>query len=164
MRKETLKWVIPNSEWAETFLELQSASDGSALQYLSDIMENTFTKDERMKYTAIRYLVECLLCLNISVTEMENGEIEHDSGIDEQYRNLMLKLIDICEASRIKYVMYHEFGNRFITSKKNYDAYIRNASHILNLSKFPSEEAELQYLIANWNISESQIKILENLD
>lgn len=160
MTKETLKWIIPNPEWAKTFLELQSASDESALQYLADMMENTFTKDDRMTYTAIRYLVESLLCLNVAVVEMETGSIEHDSYIDRQYRDLMGKLIDICKASEItRYVIYHEFENRFVTTERNYNAYIRNASKVLNVSKFPSDEAVQQYLISNWNLDKSQILI-----
>lgn len=95
----TRKLTIPNKDWAKAFIELQKASDESALQCLYDEMENTFSHSERLKYLGIRKLVDSLLALNITMIEMEVGEIEYDSVIEECYRTLMQKLTEIAEES-----------------------------------------------------------------
>ena len=59
-----------------------------------------------------------------------------------------------------RYVMYHEFDKRYLTSEQNYTAHIRNASIIIDMSKFDSDEAAVQYLIDNWKISKSQVRVL----
>ena len=91
------EFVMPNKQWARTYLELQQASDESALQYLSDIMENTFSREERNKYFALRHLVDSLLELNLVVIEMETGAIEYISEIDGCYRHLSGVLYMLCE-------------------------------------------------------------------
>lgn len=59
-----------------------------------------------------------------------------------------------------RYVIYHEFGKRYLTSEQNYTAYIRNASIIIDISKFDSDDAAVQYLIDNWKIGKSQVRVL----
>ena len=58
-----------------------------------------------------------------------------------------------------RYVIYNEFGRK-LTNETNYNAQIRNASQIIDISKFNSDEAAKQYLIDNWKLLESQIKII----
>ena len=97
--REPRKLIIPNKQWAKAFLELREDSDESALQYLCDQMENAFSHDERLDYIGIRGLVYSLVSLNRTMIEMEIGEIEYDSTIEECYRNLMSKLSEIAEYS-----------------------------------------------------------------
>lgn len=59
-----------------------------------------------------------------------------------------------------QYIMYHEFGRRKLTTKNNYERPIRNASMILDMSKFVSDESAKQYLTANWNLLDKQIEII----
>ena len=58
-----------------------------------------------------------------------------------------------------RYVIYNEFGRK-LTTETNYNAQIRNASQIIDINKFNSDEAAKQYLIDNWKLLESQIKII----
>lgn len=58
------------------------------------------------------------------------------------------------------YVIYHEFGRRKLTNQLNYNTCMRNASQIIDMSSFNSDEAAKQYLIDNWNLLESQIEII----
>lgn len=59
------------------------------------------------------------------------------------------------------YVIFREFGRRRLTTESNYNAYIRNASKIIDMSNFASDESAKQYLIDNWKLLESQIKIID---
>ena len=92
-------FIIPDADWAKTFLELEEHGDYQALFYLSDIMENTFVRWQRLKYIAIRKLVEALLELNHIVMLMENDEIQMDSIIEDAYHSLMARLASIAEES-----------------------------------------------------------------
>lgn len=96
---EPRKLIIPNKQWAKAFLELREASDESALQCLCDEMEDTFSRDERLDYIGIRGLLYSAIYLNSTMLEMEIGEIEYDSTIEECYRDLMTKLSEIAEYS-----------------------------------------------------------------
>lgn len=96
---EPRKLIIPDKQWAKAFLELRETSDESALQCLCDEMENTFSRDERLDYIGIRSLVYSAIALNRTMIEIEIGEIEYDSTIEECYRNLMNKLSEIAEYS-----------------------------------------------------------------
>lgn len=63
-----------------------------------------------------------------------------------------------------KYVIFHEFGRRRLTSEQNYSALIRNASQIIDVSNFASDESVKQYLINEWKLFEHQIIIADDLD
>lgn len=97
--QEPYSIVIPNKEWAETFLEFIRNGDDLALNYLDDVFENTFDREQRLKYTVIRNLVAGLLHLNKVVIDMEFGCVEFNSQIDEAYRQLVNALIEIAEVS-----------------------------------------------------------------
>ena len=88
---------VPNKEWAETYLKLLDTDVNSALQYLSDAMENSFDRDNRIKYLALRKYVDALVALTVVVTEMEIGEIEYLSEIVDRYNHLMYALELMCE-------------------------------------------------------------------
>ena len=60
-----------------------------------------------------------------------------------------------------QYVIYHEFGKRKLTTESNYNTCIQNASRIIDVSNFASDESAKQYLIDNWKLLESQIIIIE---
>lgn len=59
-----------------------------------------------------------------------------------------------------QYVIFHEFGRRRLTTEQNYNTCIRNASRIIDMSNFASDESAKQYLIDNWKLLEKQIKII----
>lgn len=59
-----------------------------------------------------------------------------------------------------KYVIYHEFGRRKLTSEENYNTCMQNASKIIDMSNFASDESAKQYLIDNWKLLDNQIKII----
>ena len=59
-----------------------------------------------------------------------------------------------------KYIIFHEFDRRKLTNEQNYNAVIRNASQIIDMGNFASDESAKQYLIANWNLLENQIIII----
>lgn len=84
--------AVPNETWAEQFIEFRRHGDDIALQHLSDVFENEFTKDQRLKYTAIRRLVDSLLELNAVVAMMEWAEIPEDKVIMDAYATLMDRL------------------------------------------------------------------------
>ena len=95
--------IIPNPEWARTFIKFQQRSDSDALSYLDDVFEDNFNREERLKYKAIRNLVYGLIHLNTSITEFEADETE-DLSYDQQlivdgYRSLMQLLLEIAEHS-----------------------------------------------------------------
>lgn len=59
-----------------------------------------------------------------------------------------------------KYVIFHEFNRRKLTTEQNYNTCMRNASKIIDMSNFASDESAKQYLIDNWKLLDSQIKII----
>lgn len=59
-----------------------------------------------------------------------------------------------------KYVIFHEFGRRKLTTEENYNTVFQNASKIIDMSNFASDESAKQYLMDNWKLLESQIKII----
>lgn len=59
-----------------------------------------------------------------------------------------------------KYIIFREFDRRKLTNEQNYNAVIRNASQIIDMGNFASDESAKQYLIANWNLLENQIIII----
>lgn len=97
---ETVDFIIPNKEWAEKFLELRENSDIDGLDYLCDIMENDFNRYNRLKYVAIRRLVDSLIPLNHVIYLMEMDEIPVNRAIEASYRNLMHELVEIAEKSQ----------------------------------------------------------------
>lgn len=96
----TANLIIPNKQWAKAFLEFRTHGDDQALLYLSDAFENAFNRYQRLQYTAIRNLVDSLIPLNKIVALMEMDEIPTDSVIEESYRNLMQRLIEIADESQ----------------------------------------------------------------
>lgn len=92
--------TIPNVDWAKTFLEFREHGDDQALLFLDDVMENTFNRWQRLKYTAIRRLVRALVDLNHIVVLMEMDEIPYESVIEEAYRNMMRRLCEVAENSQ----------------------------------------------------------------
>ena len=58
-----------------------------------------------------------------------------------------------------KYVIYHEFNRRKLTTEENYNTCMCNASKIIDMSNFESDESAKQYLITNWKLSDEQIII-----
>lgn len=89
--------MIPSKEWAKTFLEFKEHGDNDALSYLYERMENTFVNHQRLKFFAIRKLVESLLSLNDLVFMMEMDEITSNSTIVEAYSNMMQELTELAE-------------------------------------------------------------------
>ena len=154
--------LIPNKEWAANFLEFQEKGDDMALNYLNDMFEDNFDRDQRLEHKAIRGLVYGLINLHDSITEMEFGQFEKHEVIEGCYTVLMQQLIKIALISRSMpvYVIYNEFGMRKLTDEDNYNSRIQNASKITDVSKFDSDEAVKQYLITNWKLLENQIKII----
>lgn len=59
-----------------------------------------------------------------------------------------------------KYVIFHECGRRKLTNQANYNTYMRNASQIIDVSNFASDESVKQYLMNEWNLLENQIEII----
>ena len=98
--KETMDLCIPKLEWAETFLEFREHDgDDSALLYLMDTMENSFNRDMRLRFAAIRRLVDSAYALNYVISMMENDEIPFDTEIEEAYRKLMQKLDSLARSA-----------------------------------------------------------------
>lgn len=56
-----------------------------------------------------------------------------------------------------RYVIYKEFGELRMTDEINYNAYIRNASRVINLCKFSSVDDVIHYLTTNWSLTADQI-------
>ena len=84
---------IPRIEWAYNFVKFRQCNgDDSALVYLMDVMENTFGRDARLRFTAIRRLVDAAYALNCVIALMEYDEIATNSTIEESYRNIMQEL------------------------------------------------------------------------
>ena len=63
-----------------------------------------------------------------------------------------------------KYVIYREFGKLRLTNEPNFNAYICNASQVIDVNNFKDAEAVKQYLINEWKLLPSQIIIVENSD
>jgi hypothetical protein len=63
-----------------------------------DAMENTFERYNRLRYMAIRRLVDSLYALNYVIAQMEYDEIPLDPVIEECYRKLMDRLTEIAKA------------------------------------------------------------------
>lgn len=97
---ETADLIIPNKTWCRNFLEFRQHSDLDALSYLANIMEDTFNHDQRLKYIAIRRLVDSLLNLNFVIFLMEQDEIPVNTVIEEAYCNMIAELTKIAEESQ----------------------------------------------------------------
>lgn len=97
---DTADLMIPNKEWCSTFLKFKENSNLDALSYLANIMEDTFNHNQRLRYVAIRRLVDSLLHLNFIVFLMEQDEIPVNTVIEEAYRNMMAELTKIAEESQ----------------------------------------------------------------
>ena len=50
VEEECYSFRIPNKTWAKTFLEFREHGDDQALNYLDEVMENTFNREQRLKY------------------------------------------------------------------------------------------------------------------
>jgi hypothetical protein len=90
-------FIIPNAEWRDTFLEFREHGDDQALLYLCDTFENNFNRYFRLKYKAIRSLVDALMPLNRIMELMESDEIPMNNTIETAYRNLMQLLVEVAE-------------------------------------------------------------------
>ena len=60
----------------------------------------------------------------------------------------------------MNYVIYHEFGKRKLTTQDNYDAIIQDASKVVDLSNFASDESAKEWLVSNTWAAENQIIII----
>ena len=58
-----------------------------------------------------------------------------------------------------KYVIYHEFNRRRLTTEENYNTCMRDESKIVDMSNFESDESAKQYLITYCKLSDEQIII-----
>lgn len=90
--------IIPK-EWANNFLKFQQNGDDIGLYYLDDVFEDNFNREQRLEYRNIRRLVRSLIDLNSIVIDMEYGYIRFDAVIEESYRSLIQRLIEIAENS-----------------------------------------------------------------
>lgn len=97
--KEYMNLCIPRVEWAKTFLEFCENGDDQALLYLCDVMENTFNRTERLRFKAIRDLVDAALALNRIVALMEYDEIPMNLVVEEAYRNIMGELHSLARSA-----------------------------------------------------------------
>lgn len=89
---------IPNKEWAQEFLTNLEYGHDTALRHLSDVFEDNFTLQERLKYYELRYIVESLVCLNKVIASMEL-EGPENAKLRSAYELLIEELVDIAEKS-----------------------------------------------------------------
>lgn len=59
------------------------------------------------------------------------------------------------------YILYYSFGKLKMTKQQNYSAYILNEGQVVDMSSFKDAQSAKQWLIDNWKLLESQIKIIE---
>ena len=58
-------------------------------------LENSLDRNGRLRFIAIRRLVQALLPLNHVISLMEMGEIDYDDMIEHGYSTLMTRLDEI---------------------------------------------------------------------
>lgn len=56
-----------------------------------------------------------------------------------------------------RYIIYKEFDRLKLTNETNYNAYIRNASQVIDVDNFDSASAVRDYLVSNWSLLPHQI-------